>query len=383
MTTQPIRITHIITALPRGGAQTVLQQLLRRGDPRRVQMDVVSLADIGAVGERLIADGFRVRALGMRRGSPNPMALWRLAGWLRQGRPDLVQTWLYHGDLVGGLAARLAGIPVLWNLRQTDLDPAHTGAGTLWTMRACARLSHRIPRRIVSCSEATARIHVALGYDRDRLLVIPNGVDLERFHPAAEARQEVRAALGLDANVPLVGLFARFHPQKDHASFLAAIRTVANACPEAHYLLCGEGIDGGNAVLGEWVRASGVPGRIHLLGIRDDVPHLAAALDLAVSSSSFGEGFSNVLVEAMACGTACVTTDVGDSGRIVGKTGWVVPARQPAALGQAIVDALADRPGLAARGREARARVEAEYSISAMVERYQNLYEGVARGAQT
>lgn len=381
MKPQPINITHVITALPRGGAQTILGQLVQRADRHRFAMDVVSLADIGPVGERLRAEGVRVRALGMNPRLPNPVAPLRLARWLRRDRTHLVQTWLYHGDLVGGLAARLAGVPVIWNLRQTDLDPAHTGAATRLTMRACAALSRSLPRRIVCCSEASARVHAAVGYDAGRMNVIANGVDLARFQPLARAGADVRSELGIASDAALIGLFARHHPQKDHASFFAAVGRIAPKFPDAHFLLCGEGVEGSNAEVAALRVGTGVPERIHLLGIRDDVPRLAAALDLAVSSSSFGEGFSNVVVEAMACGVACVATDVGEAALIVGDTGWIVSPRDSGALAAAMSAALSDRQALRARGSQARQRVEQEYSITTMVGRYESLYEEAAQGA--
>jgi len=373
------RIVHVITALPVGGAQTVLRQLVARQRELGCAMSVVSLADLGEVGARIRAEGTEVRALGMRPAMPDPLALARLVGWLRQLRPDAVQTWLYHGDLLGGLAARLAGVPRLyWNLRQSDLDPAGSRWLTMQVVRACARLSRRLPDLIVCCSEASREVHAAAGYDAARMRVIDNGVDIARYRPDPAAPVAVRAELGLAPGTPLVGLVARYHPQKDHAGFLAAAGAVARARPEVRFLLCGEAVDAGNAELAGLVARHGLQGQVHLLGIRGDVPRIDAALDLAVLSSSFGEGFPNVAVEAMAAGVPCVVTDVGDAARIVGETGWVVPRRDPAALGAAMLAALADPAERLRRGAAARERALARFDLTRMLAAYGRLYRGEA-----
>lgn len=375
---EPLRVTHVITGLPRGGAQTVLSYLVSHSDRDRFAMRVISLTEEDAVGAQLAAAGIPVRALGLSRAVPSPVLLARLVRWLRQDRAQLVQTWLYHGDLFGGVAARVAGIPTVWNIRQTDLDPATTRKSTVWTAKACARLSRRVPVQIVCCSHASERVHSALGYDASRMVVIPNGVDLDRFRPDEAARARMRAAWGLAANAKVIGKVARFHPQKDHHTFVRAAARLLQTIPDVHFVLCGENIDRNNAVLMEWMAATGRPEQFHLLGMRDDVPAVTAAFDVASCTSSYGEGFNNVLVEAMACGVTCVTTDVGDAAQIVGDLGWVVAPRDPSATASAWQLAL----GSAGVRRQAlRQRSERKYSLSAMIRRYEALYEGFRSAA--
>ena len=368
----PLRVTHVITGLPRGGAQTVLSYLARRSDAERFAMRVISLTEEDAVGAQLAAAGVPVRALGLNRAVPSPVRLARLVRWLRDDGADLVQTWLYHGDLFGGLAARLAGIPVLWNIRQTDLDPATTRRSTVWTAKACARLSRRVPARIVCCSHASQRVHSALGYDQSRMMVIPNGVDLERFRPDAGARMRMRDEWGVPREAKVIGAVARFHPQKDHQTLVQAAAALLQTTPDVHFVLCGENVDPNNATLRDWIAATGRPRQFHLLGMRDDVPAITAAFDIAACTSSYGEGFNNVLVEAMACGVPCVTTDVGDAALIVGELGWVVRPKDVQGTAAAWHDAL-----LASDQRRAavRQRTEQEYSLRAMIHRYETLYE--------
>jgi glycosyltransferase involved in cell wall biosynthesis len=372
-----IKVCHVITGLPTGGAQTMLANLISGSDRERFEMEVISLTETGPVGQRLDEMGVPVAALEMNRALPNPGDLFRLGAWLRRRRPHLVQTWMYHADLVGGLAARLGrAAPVLWNIRHSTLDPAGTKKMTLWTARACARLSRRLPSRIVCCSESSRDVHAALGYAADKMLVIPNGVDLSRFRPEPGAAASVRAQLEVGEATPLIGLVGRFHPQKDHRTFIAAAARLGERFPEARFVLLGEDITWQNGELADWVRGAGLAQKVLLLGLRDDVARLVAAFDVAASSSAFGEGFSNAVVEAMACAVPCAVTDVGDSRFIVGDSGWVVPPRDAEALAAAWAQALEMAPARRReRGQAARERAARHFDLATVVERYQRLYQ--------
>jgi glycosyltransferase involved in cell wall biosynthesis len=327
--------------------------------------------------------GVRVETLRMQRGLPSPGAIVSLVKHLRAFRPDLIQTWMYHADLLGALARPLVGARprLVWNIRQSDLDPRHTGRGTRLVARLNGLVSYLAPDRIICCSQRAREVHRALGY-RDRCLtVIPNGFDLERFRPDDAARAQLRTELGVPAAAPLLGLVARFDPQKDLPTFLQAAALVRAARPESRFLLSGTGMERGNPVLGGWIAAAGLNDAIHLLGPRTDTPRVFAALDLLVSSSAYGEGFPNVVGEAMACGVPCAVTDVGDSGLIVGATGGVVPPRDPAALAAACLRLLAEPPeDRERRGAAARERIAANYSLARIAERYAELYQSLQRG---
>jgi glycosyltransferase involved in cell wall biosynthesis len=377
---KPLRVHHIITGLPVGGAQTMLGQLLARGDRTRLDQRVISLGGLGALGSDLRAGGIVVDALDMRRGPAGAIDAARLTGWLRRNKPDLVQTWLYHADLIGGLATRLAGCHhLMWNIRHTDLRPGSDKRSTILVARACAAVSGWLPERIVCNSETALQTHVALGYPRDKFVVIPNGIDAARFCPDPKAYAAVRRELGVAAETPLIGLVGRFHPQKDHRGFLRAAALLAGRHEGLRFLLCGENVTPDNARLNEWIVEHGLGDRVHLLGVRQDMPRLTAALDVATSSSSHGEAFGNVIVEAMACGVPCVVTDVGDSRSIVGASGRVVAPGAPEALALAWADLLATQfEERAALGATARKRVIERYAIKGVVERYQALYEEIA-----
>ena len=379
-----MRIVHVISSLGHAGAETMLCKLLSRRDPECLEAEVVSLTTIGPAGWRIQALGVPVRALDLNVSRPSPLPVLRLAAWLRRNPPDLVQTWMYHADFIGGLAARAATrAPVLWNLRHSDFDPRLETRSQRLLLAGCARLSRRLPARIVCCSEASRRVHVNLGYAPEAMTVIPNGFDLEVFRPDPEARAAVRAGLGLAEQTPLVGLAARYHPQKDHETFLEAARRVVETRPDVRFLLCGGRVDEQNGPLVDAVRRAGLEAHCRLVGRRDDIERVNAALDVACSSSAFGEGFSNAVGEAMACGVPCVVTDVGDSARIVGDTGRVAPPRDPEALAAALLDLLAMSPERRRElGGAAQRRIADHFSLSIAVERYERLWSATVDRAR-
>jgi len=376
-----INVVHIITGLSVGGAENMLFKLVTGMDRSEFTPEVISLSAIGPIGEKMQAADIPVRALNMRPGLPNPALLLRLTQWLRESRPQVVQTWLHHADLLGGIATRRAGrIPLAWNIRHSNLDPATIKRQTILIGRACARLSHSLPQRIVCCSEAGREEHARLGYAADKLLVIPNGFDLTAYHPSEEAQSAIRHELGIPTDAPLIGLIGRFHPMKDHATFIQAAALLHRLRPDVHFVCCGEDVTWQNTALADRIRQADLCDRFHLLGQRRDIPQVAAALTIGTLCSLYGEGFPNVIGEAMACGVPCVVTDVGDSVMIVGDTGRVVPLRAPESLSEAwkhLLDLSSDereRTSLAAR-----ARVETHFALPAVVGRYQQLYKDMSR----
>ncbi len=363
----------------------MLYKLLARMDRRRLSAEVISLIGGGDVRRMIEPLDIPVTSLDMTTAiARTPSALWRLRARLA-ARPDsIVQTWMFHADLLAGLAARATGRrPVIWGIQGSPLDPRTTPRTTRWTVRACARLSRRLPARIVCCGPATARAHIALGYDEGRMVVIPNGADADLFVPSQEARRAVRAELGLAPTALLVGMPARFHPQKDHRTLIEALgRLAAGHDLRPEVLLFGLDITPDNLDLRDAIQHAGVVRHVHLLGRRQDVPRLLAACDLSVLSSAYGEGLPNALVEAMACGVPCVTTDVGDSRWVVGATGEVVPPRAPVELAEAMARMLTLSVETRERlGRAARERVLSDFEIGAIALRYEALYAAVGGAA--
>ncbi len=378
-----MRVLHIINDLGVGGAEIMLMRLLFETDRSRVEPVVMSLKAGGVFTElvpSIEAQGIEVLSLDFG-GIGSPLALTKLARHIRRLRPDLIQTWMYHADLFGGLAARaLTSAPVVWGLHNSDLDKSRARRATRLIARACARLSHRVPTRIISCSEVAAHLHGQLGYDRDKFVVIPNGIDTGTFRPDAKAHAALRRELGLPQDTLIAGVLARFHPQKDHRNFVQAAGMLGARHPRVQFALVGADCEPANAELMGWIESTGIARRFHLLGKRHDMPRVAAALDLAVMSSAYGEAFPLVLLEAMSAGVPCAVTDVGDSALIVGDTGRAAPPRDPAALAEAMSGILSLSPTeRAALGAAARERIETRFSLPVIAARYQALYDELIR----
>lgn len=370
-----MKVAIVITGLDIGGAEMMLLKLLERVDRNHFNFHVFSLTSFGEIGPRIQELGIPVEALQMQRGRLSLGAIAYLSRRLRQLQPDLVQTWMYHADLIGGLAARLAGVRTLvWGIRNSTLHPGKSKWMTRLVVRLNARLSGWLPARIVSCSETARDVHVALGYASAKMTIVPNGFDLSHFRPDPGARASVRAELDLPDSTRLVGLVGRFDPQKNHAGFLEAAGLLRRKRLDTHFVLAGAGLDSRNSELLAIAQRAGVTDAVHWLGQRDDIPRLMASFDV-LASSSVGEAFPNVLGEAMACGVPCVVTNVGDSAFIVGGTGSVVPPGDAGALAQAI-DAMLSltQPERTSLGNRARARVEEYFEIGHVVRRYEECY---------
>ncbi len=369
------RVLHVITSLNPDGAQQAMLRLLQRIQSDEWHHEIVSLTNVGPLAEKFDQLGIGVRALRMTPRNA-PIKFGMLLNHIYRGKPDIIQTWLYHGDLLGGFAGWLAGrCPIVWNIRHSNLDPGLNKRATMLCAKACARLSKKIPIAIICNSQKGRDVHIQYGYNADKIHVIPNGYDTNQFRPDSSARMSLRHELGiLNDNVPLVGMIGRYHPQKDHKTFFEAMAISLRDYPDFHVVLCGDRIDGHNGELGRFMQKPLMAERCHLLGQRADMVRIMQAIDILVMSSR-GEGFPNVVAEAMACGVACVVTDVGDAAEIVGSSGLVVSPQNPSALAQAVLQMLSlSSESRKLLGLQARRRIQEHYSIDVIAESYKQLY---------
>lgn len=374
----PVAVTYVVTGLDPGGAETTLLRLLGATDRARFSPRVISLTTDGDIGARMRSIGVPVTVLGLRRRSP-ARPLKSLVSELRDTRPDVVQTWMYHADLFGGLAARAARVPaVAWGIRQGDLLPATTRRSTRAVARTCAMLSSSVPDVIVCCTPQAADVHARVGYDPSRMVVIPNGIDVAERPPGL--RLEARQTLDLDDDVLVVTRVGRWHPHKDYPLLFRAFAEVARQDARAVLLVAGPGLEPDAPEPRRLLTESGLHANVRLLGERDDVMRLFAATDVAVSSST-GEGFPNTVAEAMAMGVPVVATDVGATADVVGEGGWLVPPGDPDALASALLTALRAEPEeRGRRGGLARERIRASFGLAKMTEAYAALHERLAFG---
>jgi glycosyltransferase involved in cell wall biosynthesis len=376
------KVVHVISGLLTGGAETMLSRLLTRVDRSRFQAAVISLKS-GPLERRIRDLGIEVISFGMRTPWSGVRALPALRRHIRRLDPDLIQGWMVYGNLAANYCALAAPrrAPMLWNLRHSLDELTLLRPRTRWVLRRMAALSSRSDAVIFN-SRTSARQHEAIGYDRRRTRVLPNGFDLDVFRPDREARSALRHELRLGEETPLVGIVARYHPVKDYANFLEAARRLAAAGSPAHFLAAGRGTDGGE--MATRIGALGLGDRIHALGERQDVPRITAALDIA-TCCSVSEAFPNMVGEAMSCGVPCVVTDVGDSAWMIDGMGRVIRPRDSGALCEAWQSLLALTAAERTRiGEAARERVRAQFSLPEVARRYEELWTEVLerRGAR-
>lgn len=371
-------VLHFAYSIGGGGAEAMLMNLAETLDPAQFRTVVVAMNARPWTHQlkRLHEAGVDVHDLESTT-YLNPRTLSRLHAVLRSERPDIVQTWTHHADLVGGWAARLAGVRnVVWSIhcREIHRNPGDSDSKMAFFRRALAFSSRFIPRRIISCSAAAIEDHDAIGYPRAKMRWIPNGINAGRFVPDMDAGLDTRAELKLPANVPVIGYVGRFHEMKDLATFLRAAALLQARVPEAHFVFCG----GVEIQLGEVEREllAQLPQRqqVRFESFRADPWRLYPALSV-FSLSSRTEACPMTLIEAMSCGVPCVTSDVGDCGRLLEGVGQVVPMRDPEALAAAWEQTL--QLGATAReeiARQSRQRVLEKFTIAHAARQYAETY---------
>ena len=375
----PIRVAHLITELNVGGAEQMLYKLVTRMNPDRFRSIVLSMTDLGPIGEKIAEKGIPVFPLGMSPGKPSLRGSVKLFRCLKQESVDIVQTWLYHADLLGLMVGRMAEVKrVVWGIRCSNMDLGRYRSLTDLTFRVNAVMSSLVDAIVVNSVEGK-EVHSASGYETKRMIVIPNGFDTELFQPNEESRNWLRGELRLNEEAVLIGLVARWDPMKDQKTFLSAASILAETEKSAHFVLVGRGMDDQNRKLLRYIDQPVLKGRVHLLGLRHDAHRIMAGLDIATSSSAFGEGFSNTVGEAMSCGVPCVVTNVGDSPLVVGDTGVIVPCRDPGALAQGWKEImLLGKAGRRALGEKARQRILDSFELGKVVGRFEEFYAKLA-----
>jgi glycosyltransferase involved in cell wall biosynthesis len=360
---RPRKIVYVTAGLRGGGAEAMLARLATARPGVADEITIVTLLPAEAHMARLRAAGVEVIELRFDKPAGIATGLLKLARLIADRRPDIVQGWMYYGDLAALVALALSGrrsqTHLVWSIRCSAMDWRSYGFGLGLVVKACALLS-RWPDLVTANSAAGLKSHLALGYHPRRAQVVANGIDVDEFQPDAAARRAVRTELGIAKDAIVLAHVARVDPMKDHGSFLAAMA----ALPHLSALLVGAGTED-------------LPAAPNLfrLGRRCDVARLFAAADFVISSSRFGEGFSNVVAEGMACGLSAVATDLGDAKLIVGDTGIIVPPENPDALVLAIRKLASESPAARAeRGSRARARIVENFAMRQAIPRYVELY---------
>lgn len=369
-----IRVLHIIVGLDVGGAETMLKRLIE-SDPSTIHSTVVvSLTSLGVLGESLRAHGVRVHTLGMTSAFGIFIAIWRLVKLIRQYQPEIVQTWMYHADLLGGLAARLSRYgAVVWGIRSTAI-PQGPLSPTFWLVRLCAISSYLIPHKIICCARTAKEAHIKLGFAAQKMTVIPNGYDFSVFDRHFNSRANARAEMGFEDNGIVIGTVGRFDPLKDFENFVEASSKLAAKRDDVKFLMAGRNIEWSNPTLRKWIDSGGSVKKFSLFGEQSDVPYILSAMDV-FCLSSVSEAFPNVLVEAMAMGLPCVVTRAGDAADILGVNDFVVPVKDSDSLSDALKQMCDLDPEVRRElGDKGAKKVREEYGIENIRQKYEKVY---------
>lgn len=371
-----IKICFIISGLSVGGAEEMLFKLLKNMNREKFDTSVICLTAQGDYVSKIENLSIPVYIIDLKKNIVDFSKFFYLIKLIKKLQPDIVHTWMYHADFLGGVASKLSGIKnIIWSIRQSNFSTEYSNKITLIIVYLCCILSKIIPKKIISCSAIAKSIHINLGYDEKKIVVIPNGFDLERFKPDPTSPFRVRKELSLSNDCLLVGLVARYDRQKNHFGFINSAKKVYEKFPQAKFLMVGRGVDDSNAELNEVISNNKLSNCVFLLGERNDIADLMSSLDLLVSSSSYGEGFPNVIGEAMACATPCVVTDVGDSAEIVGDPRLVVIPNDEDELSEKIISILSLNHSQRDKiGKIARTRIIENFEIRKITKLYEITY---------
>ena len=367
-----MKIIFIITSLSTGGAENMLYKLIQQISKNFSRIMIISLKKKGNFAQKIEDLGIEVVYLNF-----NFLFFFvefnKLIKTIKGFNPDIVQTWMYHADLIGGIASKIAKVEnIYWGVRQTDLSIKYNKLTTLIIRYMCSILSHKIPKLIVFCSSRSKTVHSLLGYNKKKLIIIPNGFNIQKFSYDKDYEDYLHTELNISKNKKLIGFIGRFHKQKNHKGFIQALNKVLNLTDDTEIILVGENIDHNNKFLMKLINHN-IKNKIHLLGRRNDIPLIMNSLDLLVMFS-WTEGFPNVLGEAMASELTCVASDVGDSAEIIGKTGCIVKPGDIDGLSDSIIK-LIKKPLLRdLLGKKARRRITEQYEISIIARKYKQLY---------
>lgn len=375
-----MKILHVIISLNIGGAEKSMLRLIEaHKNNSDYDHSVVSLTGIGEIGKQLQVSNIRVHALGLKSAFNTPRVMWALMKIIRQADPDVIHTWMYHADLIGGVAGKLTKKKIIWSVRNTHAE-AKSGIAktTFYIMKICAFLSAYIPNKIICVAGTAMTSHVKYGYQQKKMQVIQNGYDVNNLRNLSrQHKQTTRKSIGLAKNATVIGTVGRYNNSKDHPTFIRAAKILLRSNDNLQFLLIGKGINANNTQLFSLIADTGHIEKFFLLDERDDVPALLTLMDI-FCLHSISEGFPNVLGEAMCIGLPCITTDVGDAALMVGENGVVVPHSQP----ELLVKGLQAMVNLTAKerkesGEKLRQRIDNNYSLAQAQHAIETVYQNV------
>ena len=372
-----MQVLHIITGLQRGGAETLLCNLCKFD--KEHTHTIISLSELKD-SEPVLNDqpNLSVYSLNFRNGKIKLSGLFKLFKLIKQIKPDMVQTWMIHADMIGGIVARLAGVKnIFWSVHYTNLVKGKSKRSTILLTKINAFLSYFIPKKIIYCAEKSKEVQESLGFKKTKGVVVQNGYDVDSFIQNTSLGLKFRNELDIHPEAFVIGHVGSYHPLKDQANLIEALTLLEQRGFDFYAVFAGTNLDNSNTSLVSLIKNKGLSNRIHLLGRRNDIPSIMNGIDLFILSSE-SEAFPNVLNEAMACGTPCVSTDVGDASLILGDTGWIVPSKDSESLYSSVIKAAQEKESNHSswlkRGIACRQRIVQKFSLEKMVKKYKEVW---------
>ena len=364
------KIIHIIVGLQNGGAEMMLYKLLKYIDRKKYEVEVVSMLDEGIMGAKIESLGIPVYTLKIRDNIYSLKAFFETIKICKNA--DIIQTWMYHADLFGFIIAKILRKKIIWGIHHSNLEKNKNKKSTLHIAKINSFLSKWV-NTVVSCSIVAKKEHIKYDYYSSNIKVIPNGFELDKFYHIESAKYKLAKEFPQLNNKIIFSLVARYEILKDHKTCLEAMKIIKNLFTENFILLlCGTGINEDNKELMNLIIKNQLEKQVLLLNRREDIPIIMSATDIYISSSS-GEGFPNVIGEAMACETPCIVTDVGDSAYIIGDYGRVVERQCPEKLANEIIDFIKSEEYLKNK-KDCRKRILNNFEIHKIVSEYEKLY---------
>ena len=363
-----MKIVHVITGLGDGGAEHTLYKICKYDSKN----EHIVISFQGKEKYYFLLKKLGIQVYFLNAGYFSILKFFFLVRLLKSLKPAVVQTWLVHADLVGSIAAKLAGIKnIVWNVRYSKIQVGQAKFLTIMIINLLVKISFFLPLSILICSKKAQVIYEAKGYDKKKLKFIPNGYDLSILKIDKQQEISFKKKVLTKKKIPLIGNVARFDPQKDHFNLLHALSIIKSKNIDFLCVLVGTNINKSKSLRKEIERLN-LSNCVKLFGQTENITEVMNGLDLHILSSSYGEGFPNVVAEAMSCGTPSVVTDVGDAAFIVENTGWVVPPKDPIKLANSIEEAIKEigTSKWNERCNSARLRIEHEYSLVKMLESY-------------
>lgn len=365
-----LKILHIINSLDKGGAENLLTQL-SLNDNKNVH-HIIALKSLGYNKKILENNKITVYSIRLTKNPISFLRLIKIFKIIRSYSPELVQTWLYHSDLIGGIIAKVLGIKkIYWNIRHTDINSNNLRLSTRLIIRLLSLFSKIIPNKIIFCSEESMNNHKAIGFDQKKFRLIHNGINLHIFN-TIENIEDKKNKLGISNDSIIFGMIARFHPYKDHETLLKALSLIKSEGFKFICIFAGVNMDKKNKILSNMIFKYNLQSYIRLLGQKNEISQIMNVIDIGILSTH-SESFPNVLAEQMACKVPCIASDQGATKLIIGETGWVVPPRNAVELKNSLLEAISEfnqKEKWNIRRNKARERIIKFFSIDLMIKKY-------------